>query len=112
MGGAQRSLGISSTCPSRIFHAGGRRFDSEWLGAKNGGFDDFSSHSLLAAIMGQAASDPIGSARQLKDQDLAALWKSQIGPDGHMAPNVCSARDQDGRSALHIASAEGTTSSR
>jgi hypothetical protein len=57
--------------------------------------------------MGQAASDPIGSARQLKDQDLTALWKSQVGPDGRLAESVSLARDPDGRSALHIAAAEG-----
>ena len=58
--------------------------------------------------MGQAASDPIGSARQLKDNDLVALWKSQIGPDGKLSVNISTNRDSDGRSALHIASAEGT----
>lgn len=60
--------------------------------------------------MGQAASDPIGSARQLKDQDLVALWKSQIGPDGKLSSNISTNRDSDGRSALHIAASEGTVS--
>lgn len=61
--------------------------------------------------MGQAASDPIGSARQLKDQDLLALWQSQIGPNGTIADHVAKARDQDGRSALHIAASEGMLNS-
>ena len=62
---------------------------------------------ILILHMGQAASDPIGSARQLKDQDLTALWKSQIGADGRLASSISTVKDSDGRSALHVAAAEG-----
>ena len=62
--------------------------------------------------MGQAASDPIGSARQLKDQDLTALWKTQISPEGRLDPIISQKRDPDGRSSLHITAGEGMSSLR
>lgn len=77
----------------------------EWITRRYAQF-----HSIFYEWMGQAASDPIGSARQLKDQDLLVLWKSHLGPDGKVAPQVSSKRDSDGRSALHIAASEGMKS--
>lgn len=66
--------------------------------------------SVLSLAMGQAASDPVGSARQLKDKDLAAVWKSQVTSDGKLPPLVSRARDPDGRSVLHIVASEGMCS--